>query len=285
MDTSPASNSRGGLSEQERAAAFSQTFASRAEGGAPRVGPTRIPPKFVLFVTAVFVVLGIGGTLAEHYMGGSQAAAPTTTFTLPPVPVAPSGNELSASLKALMGLKEISNARAPDFSLSDQARHSWRLADARGKVVVLTFYSRECNDICTVLGPEIVQAEALLGHRSSTVQFVIVNTDPSHSGYVATPSALTSAGLSHYANVHFLTGPLNQLNAVWTNYGVGVSVGTVSSQVAHNNVMYFITPGGAIRYLAVPFGNENHDGIFSLDAATIHKFAEGIFTTAVSLAK
>ena len=285
MDTSPASNHQRGLSEQERAAAFSQTYATRAEGGAPRVGPTRIPPKFVLFVTAVFVVLGIGGTLAEHYMGGSQGPATTTSFTLPPVPVTPSGNAISASLKALMGLKEISSARATDFSLSDQRRQSWGFARAEGKVVVLTFYSRNCNDICTVLGPEIAQAEGLLGKRSSAVQFVIVNTDPNHLSYEGAPPALTTAGLERFSNVHFLPGPLNQLNAIWINYGLSVRVGATPSEVAHNNVMYFITPHGNIRYLAIPFGNENHDGVFSLDPSNLHRFAQGIATTAVSLAK
>lgn len=285
MDTSPASNHQGGLSEEQRAAAFALTFASRADGGAPRVGPTRIPPKFVLLVAAVFVVLGLGGTLAEHYMGGGQGPVTTTTFSLPPVPVTPTGAQLTGSLKALIGLKQIANARAATFSLTDQFGRTWQLSDAKGKVVVLTFFNRDCNDICTVLGPEIAQTEALLGANSASVQFVIINTDPGHFNYVAAPSALTAATLQRYSNVRFLTGPLNQLNAVWINYGVSVRVGAIATQVAHNNVMYFIAPDGTLRYLAVPFGNENHAGVFSLDAKILHRFAQGIATTAVSVAR
>jgi len=136
-----------------------------------------------------------------------------------------------------------------------------------------------------VLGPEIRQAEGLLGARATSVEFVVVNTDPNHFAYQSHPPALVSTGLQGFANVQFLTGPLSQLNAVWINYGVSVRVGSVATQVAHNNVMYFISPRGAIRFLAVPFGNENHSGVFSLDATNLHRFAEGIATTAVSLAK
>jgi len=287
MSTTSDSNPSTGLSEEQRAAAFTQTYASRAEGGAPRVGPSRIPPKFVLFVAVAFVVLGLGGTVLEHYYGnaGQGSAVPTTEFTLPPVPVAPTGPQLSASTKSLMGLKEIASAQAPNFTLTDQHNRPWNLTNAVGKVVVLTFFNRDCTDICTVLGPEIRQAEGLLGIHDAAVEFVIVNADPNHFSYRANPPALTRAGLENFANVTFLTGPLNQLNAVWVNYGLSVRVGALVSQVAHNNVMYFITPRGDLRSLAVPFGNEDHSGAYSLDPVSQRHFAEGIANTAVSLAK
>ena len=287
MSTTPDSNPSAGLSEEQRAAAFTQTYASRAEGGAPRVGPSRIPPKFVLIVALAFAVLGIGGTVLEHYYGNAgQGSVPTTTvFKLPPVPVAPAGPQLSASAKALMGLKEITSAQASSFTLTDQNNRPWSLTDATGKVVVLTFFNRDCTDICTVLGPEIRQADSLLGTHASSVDFVIVNSDPNHFGYRASPLALTAAGLESFSNVRFLTGALNQLNPVWINYGLSVRVGALASQVAHNNVMYFISPRGDLRSLAVPFGNEDHSGVYSLDPVILHRFAEGVANTAVSLAR
>ncbi len=287
MSTTPDADPSAGLNEEQRAAAFTQTYASRAEGGAPRVGPSRIPPKFVLVVALAFVVLGLGGSVLEHYYGnaGQGSPTPTTVVALPLVPVAPAGPQLGASTKALMGLKEIASAQAPSFTLTDQSHHSWSLADAVGKVVVLTFYNRDCTDICTVLGPEIRQAEGLLGVHAAAVDFIIVNADPNHFTYVANPLALTSSGLENFSNVRFLTGPLNQLNAVWINYGLSVRVGTLASQVAHNNVMYFITPRGDLHSLAVPFGNEDHSGAYSLDSVMQHRFAEGVANTAVSLAK
>jgi len=287
MSTTPDSDPSVGLNEEQRAAAFTQTFASRAEGGSPRVGPSRIPPKFVLVVALTFVVLGLGGTVLEHYYGnaGQGSPTPTTNVVLPSVPVAPAGPQLSASIKSLMGLKEIASAQAPSFTLTDQNNRPWSLASAVGKVVVLTFYNRDCTDICSVLGPEIRQAEGLLGVHASSVDFIIVNADPNHFSYAANPLALSSAGLETFSNVRFLTGPLNQLNAVWINYGLSVRVGALASQVAHNNVMYFITPRGDLHSLAVPFGNEDHSGAYSLDPVILHRFAEGVANTAVSLAR
>lgn len=41
------------------------------------------------------------------------------------------------------------NQPAPDFSLKDGAGRDWRLADQRGKVVVLLFYPGDETPICT----------------------------------------------------------------------------------------------------------------------------------------
>lgn len=287
MSTTPNPGSPHELTEEERAAAFAKAFATTSEGGAPRIGQSPIPPKFVLLVAAAFVVLGLGGVVLEHFYGnvGQPSSSTTTIATLPPSPNLPQGPQISASTQALMGLKSIATASAPGFTLTDQTNHSWSLADAAGKVVVLTFYNQNCLDICSVLGPEIRQADASLGSAASRVEFVIVNTDPTHFTYRASPAALVTPGLANVPNVRFLTGPLNMLNSVWINYGLTVHVGALPNEIAHNNVMYFITPRGALSSLAVPFGNENFASVFSLDSATIHRFAEGIAQTAIRLAR
>jgi cytochrome oxidase Cu insertion factor (SCO1/SenC/PrrC family) len=287
LSTTPDPHIPPALSEEQRAAAFAQTNTARSAGGAPRMGPTPIPPKFVLFVALAFVVLGVGGAVLEHYYGGvgQPSSTSSTVFTLPPTPVTPSGSQLHAPTRALMGLKEIATAQASPFTLIDQNHRTWNLADAKGKVVVLTFYDSNCNDICRVLGPEIRQAAGMLGDKAPQVEFVIVNSNPNNFRYQANPLALSVPHLQNLSNVFFLTGPLNALNAVWISYGLSVRVGALPSEVAHNNVMYFITPKGQLRFLAVPFGNEDHAGVFSLDATNVHKFAEGIAASAVSLAR
>jgi len=45
--------------------------------------------------------------------------------------------------------KEILNSSAPDFVLPDGNGNEWRLADQRGKVVVLLFYPGDETPICT----------------------------------------------------------------------------------------------------------------------------------------
>jgi len=275
------------LSEEERAAVFAKSYAARGAGGAPRFGQAPIPPKFVLFVALAFLVLGVGGAVLEHFYGnaGQAAATTTTAYQLPPTPVAPSGPQLNASTQALMGLKDIATAQASNFSLVDQHGRVWSLTGARGRVVVLTFMNINCNDICTVLGPEIRIARSLLGPASQKVEFAIVNTDPNNFRLQSNPAALRVPALADLSNVHFLTGSLGDLNSVWINYGVSVKVGALASQVAHNNVMYFITPKGQLKSLAVPFGNEDHAGIFTLNPQTLQRFAEGVAATAVRLAR
>ncbi|NNN02348.1 MAG: SCO family protein [Acidimicrobiaceae bacterium] len=276
------------LSEDERAAMFAKTLATKSAGGVARFGQVPIPPKFVLFVALAFLVLGGGGALFDHFYGNlgqpSLNVSTTTVFKLPTTPVVPSGPEINASTKALMGLKDIANAQAAQFTLEDQSGRAWSLASARGKVVVLTFMNALCNDICNVLGTEIRDADSLLGASYQNIEFIIVNTDPHHVARQSDPPALARSGLNHLTNVHFLTGPVTSLNTVWIDYGVSIRVGVLPNQVAHNNVMYFIDPSGRLKSLAVPFGNENLSGVFSLSPPTMRRFAVGVAQTAVRLA-
>jgi cytochrome oxidase Cu insertion factor (SCO1/SenC/PrrC family) len=273
------------LSEAERAAAFTK-HQPVDRAAAFRAGRAPVPMKFIMWMTVVFVVLGLGGALVEHYFGGiGVTTTPTSVFKLPATPKSPSGPEITASLPALMGLKYIAHASAPSFTLTNQYDKPWGLRDARGHVVVLTFENSTCNDICPVLGAEIRLAQQRLGANSSTVDFVIINSDPKHLAVSARPPALVRPGLAALPHVFFLTSTLVRLNSVWSNYGVSVRVGTTANQVTHNDVMYFIGTKGQLAALATPFANENTQGVFSLRPIDIAHFAQGISNTASSLVK
>ncbi|MBW4078596.1 MAG: hypothetical protein HIU84_08855 [Acidobacteria bacterium] len=273
------------LSEADRAAAFTK-HQPVDRAAAFRAGRAPVPAKFIIWMAVVFVVLGLGGALVEHYFGGiGVATTPTTVFKLPATPKSPTGPEISASLPALMGLKYIAHASAPTFTLISQNDKHWALRNARGDVVVLTFENSTCNDICPVLGAEIKQAQLRLGTKSSKVIFVIVNSDPKDLAVNARPPALVIPGLLGLPHIYFLTAKLNRLNSVWSNYGLSVRVGAVAHQVAHNDVMYFIDTKGQLTALATPYANESTKGIFSLSAWNITRFAQGIANTASSLVK
>ena len=239
-----------------------------------------------MWMVVVFAVLGLGSAAVEHHFGTiSLPTTATTVFKLFPTPQEPSGHQISASIPALMGLKYIANATAPGFTLITQNGKRWRLRDARGKAVVLTFEDSTCNEICPVLGAEIKQAQQRLGSKSSQVIFAIVNSDPQHVGVTAAPAVLTVPKLNSLDNVYFLTSKVSQLNTVWANYGVSVRVGTKANQVMHNDIMYFIGPKGQLAAQATPFANENTRGVFSLSPADVGRFAQGIANTASSLVK
>ena len=241
-----------------------------------RAGRTPVPPRFILLVAAVFVVLGLGGVILERVIGipGAQPVAPTSIGAPSTLPI---------SSTAILGLRRIAHANASPIALTDQHGSPWSLADQWGHVVILAFYNQSCNDICPVLGAELRTALSMLGTHSDNVEIAIVNTDPTNDTTVAQPPALTRPGLSNRANVVFLTGSLQQLNDVWSHYGVEVRVGRAPAPVIHNDVLYFITARGAMAALATPFANENHRGVVSLDAASQRAFAAGVAEVASSL--
>jgi cytochrome oxidase Cu insertion factor (SCO1/SenC/PrrC family) len=279
------------LSATERAAAFAEgTTVDRA--AALRAGSTPVPRKFIAWIIVAFAVLGLGGLLAEHFTGNGSAAsstAPPTTFpstgnSAPATPVPPSAPPISASLSAFIGLKRLSGAPAPAIDLQDQNGAPWTLAGVHGKVVVLTFFDSPCNDICPILSTEMAEAKNLLGaQRSADVDFVVVNSDPLDTSPVPNPAAIAGFGTGSPDNFQFLTGPLNELNGIWSSYGVTVTVQKSTDLVTHNNIMYFIDPQGRTRFLATPFANEDQLGTYSLAPADVQRFAQGVANTAASL--
>jgi cytochrome oxidase Cu insertion factor (SCO1/SenC/PrrC family) len=238
-----------------------------------------------------FAVIGLGGVVLEHYFGNVGVATSVTTTTIsssgaPPAPMAPQAPpapQLGSPLDAFLGLRQLGTGPAPDIQLQEPTGAPWTLKAQSGKVVVLTFFSTGCNDICRVLGLELKDAAALLGPKSADVEFALVNTDPNSTAVSPVPPALTVAGLQADPSIHFLTGSLRQLNAIWIDYGVTVTVGRTPNQETHNNILYFVDPQGRLRSSALPFANENRQGLYVLPQADIERFAQGIARTAANL--
>ena len=290
--TGTAPTRHGPLTDEERAAAFAVGAVPAACGvdrtAALRAGRTPVPRKVVVGIIAAFAVIGLGGVVLEHFFGNVGVASSVTTTTLsttgaPPTPRVPVAPQLTAPLDAFIGLKSTGNAQAPSLVFRDQSGTLWSLQDQTGKVVVITFANIGCNDICPVLTDELRQAHALLGAKAADVEFVVVNTDPDNTSVVSSPAALAVSGLEGNHSVHFLTGSLRQLNAVWISYGVTVTVGKSPLQMTHNNVLYFVDPLGRLRSEAIPFANENGRGIYVLPQADVARFAQGIAVTAANL--
>ena len=300
-DTLPADSVRTGtvgtgpqtaMSEVDRAAAFTSGRAPVDRAAALRAGSTPIPRKFFMWVIIGFAVLGIGGLVAERLVGNSGVetviSTPVTTLpgtgnSAPPTPQTPTGPSVPASPAAVIGLQHLTGGAAPAIDLHTQAGVPWTLADARGRVVVLSFFNAECNDICPVLAAEITQADLLLGARRADVEFVVVNTDPLETSLSVAPPALSQTGLDHLANVTYLTGTLADLSHVWKSYGISVALSNTTRVVSHNDIMYFITSNGRLTLHAIPFANESSLGLYSLDPATMHTFARGIAAAATGL--
>ena len=258
--------------------AFANTNRLVNTDGSPRRMRAPIPSRAVVIVATVFVVLGVGGAIAEHYLGtpGQSVASSTTTTQ-------PANQSITAPMNAFLGLKRLGGSAAPSLALADQFGRTFSLPDPRGATVVLAFLSGACNDLCPVEGAELRDAARTLDASTHHVDIVIVNANPLDTSVRASPAVLTETGLSTQAHVYFLNGPLVQLNRVWSSYGLSVQVNTTTRSIAHNDVIYFIAPNGRMRSLVTPFGNESLQGVYSLPRDEIRRFAHGIALTAISV--
>lgn len=263
-----------------------------------KAGPTPIPRRFVYWIIIGFAILGIGGVIGDRVLGngsastpaalaentGGENGVPTTTLgtsTLPATPSPQPGPSVSAPLDAFLGLKTLSRVAAPAITLSDQYGHQWSLANAKGRIAVVTFVNSACNDACDVLAKEIGDAEKALGSQAKHVLFVIINTDPLETSLSPTAPLLSQTSLGTFANVTYLTGSIKQLSPVWSHYGVAVEVQPATRTVAHNEIMYFIDSSGRMAYRITPFANEGASGVFSLSTSQSTRFGKGIATVAL----
>ncbi len=87
---------------------------------------------------------------------------------------------LLASACALLASPALGVPNQPtrDFTLKDSRGRTRRLADFRGKVVVLTFGYTQCPDVCPMTLSVLAQTMAALGEEARRVQVIFVTVDP-----------------------------------------------------------------------------------------------------------
>ena len=106
------------------------------------------------------------------------------------------------------------------IALRDQDGHLTTLAQARGKVVVLTFLYSTCRDLCPAQAADIIQAIGRLGPRAAAQVVVYgVSVDPVGDTAQRARAFLKKYGVYGGA-VHFLVGSRAQLEPVWRAYGI-----------------------------------------------------------------
>lgn len=111
---------------------------------------------------------------------------------------------------------------ARDFALTDQHGRPFRLADTRGKVVVLTFLYTSCTDVCPVVAVKLRETARLLGDRAADVVLVAVSTDPERD--TVERAAAYGEALGMPPTWHYLVGSAAELRPVWDAYFVGEPV-------------------------------------------------------------
>ncbi|RKT47101.1 SCO family protein [Thiocapsa rosea] len=140
-----------------------------------------------------------------------------------------------------------------DFTLIDQHEAPFALADARGRVVILTFGYAFCPDICPTTLAMIAEALRRLGDQSERVQPLFVSLDPGRD---------TSSRLRDYAGFFHprliaLTGSAERLREVAELFGVRYAFVDEGAgghyTLDHSASIYVLNPEGRLARI-LPYG-------------------------------
>lgn len=154
--------------------------------------------------------------------------------------------------------------QAPDFTLLASNGGTVRLADYRGKVVLLAFGYTSCTEVCPTTLAVLARARKQLGPAGAGVQVVYVTVDPERDSVAQMHAYLANFDPSFVG----ATGSEEQLAAVRAAYGITATRLTVAGgyAYAHSSFVYLVDRSGKLRAL-MPFGHPAAD--FAHDAAVL----------------
>ncbi|MDA8295732.1 MAG: SCO family protein [Actinomycetota bacterium] len=244
--------------------------------------------RVILTMTAAVLALMTAGALSGVLMKSGSGGVTTgelSSRTIP-IPKSQSGAPLHATLANLMGLEHLAPRQAPGFRLVDQFGTRVSLSELdRHRVVVLGFMDDRCEDVCPLVAQELVDAYRDLGPTARHIAFVAVNVNAGHRAtrWLRAFIAERGHGIASIPDFYYLTGSAPALRSVWSKYHIKVEVAP-SGRVVHGEALYFIAPGGTMRYEATPFANLRSNGTGWLPPATITQWGRGIARYAAAVA-
>jgi len=137
---------------------------------------------------------------------------------------------------------------APAVALIDQAGKPFRLADLRGKAVLVSFVYTTCGGTCPATTFQMVRVQKALkeaGLWGRQVEFVSITLDPAHD----TPEVLSRYAQVYDADLsawHFLTGPPTEVADLLPAWDMWARVGP-NGVLDHPSRIFLVDPQGRQR--------------------------------------
>jgi protein SCO1 len=146
---------------------------------------------------------------------------------------------------ANVGRRQV-NISVPDFNLKDQDGQTFRFANLRGQLVLITFIFTTCPDVCPLLTANFAAIQrALEEQKIKDYELLSITTDPERdtAPVLKNYAGRFKADLRSWA---FLTGSRLELAKVWKAFGVNV-VKNQSGQVQHTTFTTLVDRQGNRR--------------------------------------
>jgi len=185
-----------------------------------------------------------GQTLANSYAGLTVVTDRSAIVGEPTTNIGSGDNDVinSDPRLAIIGA-------APDFELVDQSSRSWRSADGKGKVLLVSFIFTTCNGSCpaTTHRMSLVQQElksrGLL--KDGRVQLISITFDPARDTpeVLARYMRLYDADPEHWS---FLTGSPEDVQKTIAAWGMWVRP-AANGQLDHPSRIFLVDQNGKVR--------------------------------------
>jgi protein SCO1/2 len=142
--------------------------------------------------------------------------------------------------------RRVVNVGVPDFKLTDQNGAPFRFANARGKVVLVTFVFTTCPDVCPLFTANFAGIQRTLDAKQIKDYLLLtITTDPERDS-AAVLKGYAGQFKADFTRWSFLTGTRAELSKVWKLFGVNVTK-TDSGQVQHTSFTTLIDRQGKRR--------------------------------------
>lgn len=133
-----------------------------------------------------------------------------------------------------------------NFQLTDQDGKVFRWADARDKVVLVTFVFTTCPDVCPLFTANFASIQRRLEEKKITDYLLLtITTDPERDS-AAVLKEYASRFKADFSRWSLLTGTRAELSKVWKLFGVNV-LKTDSGQVQHTSFTTLVDRQGRRR--------------------------------------